>query len=135
MAGLGKLRLLCRVALICFCMIFACSYHHDTSGYDSRKYETKYRKFKQEFKSKSSNTKNDVHLKRNKYASSLRKDIEHLDGETVKKEPKLSRIKRNGKFKLENTIHFANYSGPCITALRDFVLDLVSEHFVSHCVN
>ena len=114
MARLGKLRLLYRVAFICFCVIFACSYHHDTSRYDSRKYETKYRKFKQEFKNKSSNTKNDVYFKRNKYASSLRKDREHLDGETVQKEPKLSRIKRNGKFKLENTIHFANFTAALV---------------------
>ena len=105
MARLGKLRLLYRVAFICFCIIFVCSYHRDTSGYDRRKYETKLRKLKKEFKDKSSDTKHDVHLKRNKYASSLRKDIEHLDSETVQKEPKLSRIKRNGKFKLENTIH------------------------------
>ena len=114
MARLGKLRLLYRVAFICFCVIFVCSYHHDTSRYDKRKYETKYRKLKKEFKDKSSDTKHNVHLKRGTYASSSRNDIKHLNSDIEKKEPKISRIKRNGKFKLENTIHFANYGGPCI---------------------
>ena len=84
-------------------MIFVCSYRHDTSGYDKQKYEAKFRKLKDEFKGKSSDTKHDVRLKRDNYASSLRKEKEHLDGETVQKEPKLSRIKRNGKFKDEDS--------------------------------
>ena len=60
-------------------MIFVCSYHHDTSGYDRRKNGTKFRKLKEEFKGKSLNMKDDIRLKRDKYAARLTENLQNID--------------------------------------------------------
>ena len=99
MAGVGKLRRLYRVAILCFCVIFACSYHGDTSDYSRLKYKAKPSKLKQKFKAKSLSAKHDVRLKGDQYASSLTEDVKQAVGGVEQKKLKLPKIKRSGKFK------------------------------------
>ena len=97
MAYVGKLRLTYRIVFFCFCVIFACSYHHDTSDNDRREFEAKCRELKEEFKGKSLNTKYHVRLKRDKYASRLTGNLKIVGGEAQKKDLKISSIKKEGK--------------------------------------
>ena len=98
MARFGILQLLYRVAFFCFCVIFACSYHHDTSRYDRRKYKAKPNKLKEKFEANPLSTRHDARVKRVVYASSLTEDVKQVAGVVEMKELKHSRMKRSGKF-------------------------------------
>ena len=97
MAYVEKLRLMYRLVFFCFCVIFACAYHGDTSDNDRREFEAKCRKLKEEFKGKSLNTKYHVRLKRDKYASRSTGNLKIVGGGAQKKDLKISSIIRGGK--------------------------------------
>ena len=90
-------RLLCRVALFCFCLIFACFYPRGGgSGYDSREDKTEWNKLQDEFKGKPLN--DDIFLKQDQYVPNLAGKAKQVDAGEARKKADLSKIVRKGKF-------------------------------------
>ncbi len=90
-------RLLYRVALFCFCFIFACSYHHGGgSGYDNWEDKTELNKLKNEFNGEHLN--DDVFLKQDECAPNLTENTKQVDGGEAWKKVIRSKTVRKGKF-------------------------------------
>ena len=89
-------RLLYRVVLFSFCLLFACFYHGGGSEYDRREDKTEQNKLKDEFKGKPLNV--DVSLEQDDPVSNLTENAKQIDDEDTKKETDLSKMARKGKF-------------------------------------
>ncbi|CAB4000827.1 latrophilin receptor A [Paramuricea clavata] len=87
-------RLLYRVVLFSFCLIFACFYHGGGSEYDRREDKTEPNKLKERFNGKPLNA--DVSLDRDIGVPILTENAKQIDGEDTKKETDLSKMARKG---------------------------------------
>ncbi|CAB4040138.1 Hypothetical predicted protein, partial [Paramuricea clavata] len=87
-------RLLYRVVLFSFCLIFACFYHGGRSENDRREDKTEPNKLKNEFKGKPLNV--NVSIEQDERAHNLTENAKQIDGRKARKKTDLSKMVRKG---------------------------------------